>query len=56
MNARKLLRVPLTEVVLVSLLLLGWGIRDTADFFASVVRAIFLPVVVVALASAGCKC
>jgi protein-S-isoprenylcysteine O-methyltransferase Ste14 len=52
MAAPKLTRILLVAAVITALLLLGWGIRDTAGFFASPVRAAYLALVVIAMASA----
>jgi protein-S-isoprenylcysteine O-methyltransferase Ste14 len=53
MTPRRLFRILLSAVVIVALLLLGWGIRDAAGYFASAVRAAFLAIVVIAMASAA---
>jgi len=53
MPARKLIGILLSALVIVALMLFGWGIRDTAGFFASLVRAIFLPLMVIAMALAA---
>ncbi len=53
MSARKLLRIVVSAVVIVVLLLVGWGIRDAAGFFASIPRALFVPLVVIAIATAA---
>ena len=53
MSPRKLIRILLSAIAIVALLLLGWGVRDTAGFFASVPRQAFMVVVVIAMALAA---
>jgi protein-S-isoprenylcysteine O-methyltransferase Ste14 len=53
MAVQKLTHILLIAVMITALLLLGWGIRDTAGFFASIVRAAFLTLIVITMASAA---
>jgi len=53
MTAGKLFRTSLGVVICVSLLLLGWGIRDAAGFFASASRAIFMAAILAGIISAS---
>ncbi len=53
MPARTVVRILISALTMSALVALGWGIHDFSSFFASGPRAVFLPVMLIAMACAA---
>jgi protein-S-isoprenylcysteine O-methyltransferase Ste14 len=51
MATRRVIRILISAVVIATLLFLGWGLHSVASFFSSIPRAVFLPLILIAMAS-----